>query len=290
MKNFILLALLISQVSYAQSLSKKELVKRSLEERFYNGKMIFPLSAETLLEWNKVFDEQNLKRDRNKIRNDYRLLFPIADHKVHRITGKRIYYGLFPKKYRYTIEEDPTLNRLIVKLKIHFYPSKTYKKKSERLHRENDPDKKYYPEVPIVLEKMKNNLKESENIWNRQAPEDVAFHFEYAEKASDADYSIKLVTHLGALYDRFIYANYGEDVLAHEIGHMLGLDDEYSMVTSNILNINTWIDATIHHSKHRGYEYSAYQDMRCHLESIMCLKETLYPYHFDHILGRIEDH
>ena len=92
----------------------------------------------------------------------------------------------------------------------------------------------------------------------------------------------------GALYDKFIMAPAYPEILAHEVGHMLGLDDEYSLVTSNVLPIHSLADMMRSKHKQRGYEATSYQDMRCNLDSIMCLRETLYPYHFDHILGRMK--
>lgn len=67
-------------------------------------------------EWNKVFDKQNLKHDKNKDRIDWKKLFPITAKKTHEIEGKRIFCGLFPKKYRYNIIQDPISNKLIVEV------------------------------------------------------------------------------------------------------------------------------------------------------------------------------
>jgi hypothetical protein len=40
----------------------------------------------------------------------------------------------------------------------------------ERLHRNNHPDKKYYPELEELDRQVAKNVKESEKIWNKQAP------------------------------------------------------------------------------------------------------------------------
>lgn len=239
-------------------------------------------------EWNKVFDAQNLKHDKNKKRIEWRNVFPIKKHRIHAIEGKRTYYSLFPKKYRYDVIEDPKTNQLIINVRMHFYPSKTYLKRMAKLHASNHEDKKYYPHTEELMRQVRENVAKSEIVWQAQAPEGVSFKFEMMDDEKDAHYSIKLVTYFGALYDRFITAPAYADILAHEVGHMMGLDDEYSPITSNVLPVNSLIEAVSIRHANRDMDYTAYQDMRCNLDSIMCLKDTIYPYHLNHILGRIK--
>lgn len=290
MKTLLLATLLVSSVSFAQEedYSKKELIQLSLERLFPDGqnKVKNADMSDIVLKWNDLFDAQNLRRDHNKDRIDWKALYPIKKNRVHEIEGKRTYYGLIPKKYRYDVIEDAKSNQLIVNVRMHFYPSKKYLKKMESTR--GTEDKKYYPDLEPMMVEVKRNVKESELIWNKQAPQGVRFKFEMVENKRDAHYSIKLVTHFGALYDKFITAPAYASILSHEVGHMMGLDDEYSMITSNVLPVNSLIEYVDFKHAGRDDDYSTYKDMRCNLESIMCLKETIYPYHLDHILGRID--
>jgi hypothetical protein len=283
------LALVISINSYAQLYSKKKLVQMSVTRLFPDGSNKDNLAnmSDLVEEWNKVFDAQNLLHDKNKHRINWENLFPITKKKVHKIEGQRIFYSLFPKTYRYDIVQDPQKNQLIVHVKMHFYPSKTYLKKAEKFHATNHPDKKYYL-LPLDLKKaVLGNVIESEKMWNAQMPANVRFKFEMMEKAQDAHYSIKLVSFFGALYDKFIMAPASSSILAHEIGHMVGLDDEYSPITSNIIPVNSLLESVSARHANRDMDYTSYKDMRCNLDSIMCLKDTIYNYHLNHILGRI---
>lgn len=267
--------------AYAQTLSKKELVKLSLERRFPDGERYDSLAkmGDIVAEWNKVFDEQNLKRDKNKHRIDWKSLYPITEVKIHEISGKRVFYNLAVKKYNYRIIQDPLSNTLIVNVKMHFYPSKTYLKRSAK-------GKEGYLKEDKLMNTVRSNVMASERVWNLQAPKGVKFKFDMVDTAEEADYSLKLTSIFGALYDKFIMAPAFSSILAHEVGHMMGLDDEYSVVTSNMFPVNSLVEMVSGHERHN--DYTSYQDMRCNLDSIMCLKETIYPYHLDHILGRIE--
>lgn len=254
----------------------------SLNRLFPNGaiQIVKADMSDIIKEWNLLFDAQNLKRDLLKERSDWRKVFPIRRDRVHRIEGKRIFYGAIPKKYNYTIKEDATSNMLIVKLKMHFYPSKTYIKRM-------NAGKEGYHSLELLKELVAENVEAAEFRWNLQAPENVMFKFEVADRAEEADYSIKLVTIFGALYDKFITFPAYEDMLSHEIGHMLGLDDEYTLVTSNIVPVNQLLEMLDKNKANRAHDYTSYQDMRCNLESIMCLRDRIYDYHINHILGRM---
>lgn len=290
MKTLIIASLLLSSFSFAQEYSKKELVRMSLERLFPDGQNRDKNADMSDIEagWNDIFNAQNLKRDKNKNRVDWRSAFPIKKQRIHAVEGKRIFYSVFPKKYRYDVIEDAKTNQLIVNVRMHFYPSKTYLKRMEKFHSLNHEDKKYYPQVDELMLKVQENVAQAENYWQSHAPAGVSFRFEMMDDEKDAHYSIKLVTHFGALYDKFITAPAYADILAHEIGHMMGLDDEYSPITSNVVPVNSLIEAVSARHANRHMDFTAYKDMRCNLESIMCLKDTVYPYHLDHILGRMK--
>ena len=282
MKNLIFASLLLcTGLAHAQTLTKKELVDRTIERLFPDGenKKAFVRTDDLVEEWNRLFDEQIYKRDRNKHRMDWKTLFPIKVAKTYEISGKRVFYNVAVKKYNYRVIQDPKSNSLIVNIKMHFYPSKTYSKRAAE-------GKEGYLQEKELMETVRKNVEEAQLVWNLQAPKGVKFKFDMVDSAAKADYSLKLKSIFGALYDKFIVAPAYASILSHEVGHMMGLDDEYSMITSNVLpyhELKEMVTGEKHHN-----DYTAYKDMRCNLESIMCLKDKIYPYHLDHILGRIE--
>ena len=187
MKKTLLLCLLITSSLFAQEaqeLSKRQLVKQSLERVAAGEKL-----DDIIEKWNHLFDEQNLKRDRMQDRIEWREAFPIEQSSTQRIEGERVFYNLFKKRYHYTVVSDAENDQLVVELKLHFYPSKTYLKRIKRLHRLNHPDKKYYPQMEELDQEVAKNVKISERIWNKQAPRGVRFRF---IKVDDAQ---KLITH-----------------------------------------------------------------------------------------------
>jgi hypothetical protein len=278
-----LFATLMAHAGEKNPFSKRQLIRESLEKI----QLKEPLNG-VIEKWNELFDHQNLRRDDIKDRNNWRSLFPIKESFTQEIEGKRTYFHLFRKNYRYGIRTDEIKNQITIELNLHFYPSKTYLSRLEKLHRTDHPDKKYYPQLEPLMKEVEKNLKLAEKTWNSQAPSGVKFQFRRVEEPNLAHYSIKLVTVFAALYDRFIMAPAPSYMLEHEIGHMLGLDDEYSMVTSNVLPIHTLTNMMKAKNKQRSNDEANFQDMRCNLESIMCLREKIYPYHFDHVLGRIK--
>jgi hypothetical protein len=288
MKTIFFLCLLVPQFLLAQSAEKKELIDRSLRVYYPED---FPAEyaeseEEVIEDWNHLFDRQNLERDDFKKRSEWRRVFPITRRKVHKIRGKRKFHHLVKKSYRYEIIEDPQSQNLVVEVRLHVWPSQTYLKRMERFHGQNHPDKKYYPLLDQMYANFDQQLTKAQFIWNRQAPAGVSFRFVRMKAAPKAHYSVKLVPSFRALYDQVLPANPDQETLAHEIGHMMGLDDENDLI-STFASFHQILDMTIHRKKERDFYYSAYQDSKCNLESLMCLKTTIYPYHFDHILGRM---
>lgn len=279
MKYLLLCSLyLVAATSWSQEQSRRELVQMALQRLSPDVKKTeLSPQFEILRGWNNLFDQQNLEADYDKHRIPWRELFPIIEDKVHHIKGSRLYYGLFKKDYRYDIYQNARSNSLVVNLKLHFEPSKTYLKKI---------DGQAFPEVDELMRQVRSNVADAETLWSLQAPDGVDFKFEVVTDKRESHYSLKLVTKRAGLYDSFIMAPADLDMLVHEIGHMLGLDDEYKIVTSNLLPVNTIVKDM--KFKHRHPESAALQDYRCNLESIMCHRQTVYPYHIDHILGRIK--
>lgn len=244
-------------------------------------------------EFNCIFENRNIKNDSNKSRSNYRALFPIVTDEHKTISGIMKYYGLFKKNYTYDVIKIARLNKIIIKLNIHFYKSKLLSERMDKCRYSRNSkcynlagNKRWYPKTDSELyESIKQRLKKAEKFWNDSAPKNIEFEFNRVTSRSDAHYSIKLVDRLGALYDKFLFFKFDASIYAHEIGHMLGLGEEYNPITSNVIPLHTTTNKF--HNKAQPRESAIKRDMRCNLDSIMCLRDTIYPYHFNEILNRI---
>lgn len=265
------------------------------------------LSSEEILEnWKCIFAEQNLNKDNNKTNNTYENLFPIVDDKTYEIEGKIRYYGFIPKKYKYTVKLDARQNRIEIILNINMYLSKQLAKRTEICNEDEsiisakyslrtitrikkicvyEEGRVQYKPLVTLWEEIDSKLKEAEDLWNKSAPKNIKFTFNRVNSNDKSHYKIKIADKFGALYDTFLYYGFGADVFAHEVGHMLGLDEEYALVTSNILPYHELKNDLLH--KGEDFETTGIKDMRCNLDSIMCVRETIYPYHYNNILRRI---
>lgn len=239
--------------------------------------------------WAELFDHKNLSSDLNKERSNWQDAFPILQDRTHEISGSRIYYKLFKKDYGYTIKESASNNQLIVDLKIHYYVSEAYLKYARKLHEKNDEYKEHYPQTAEeILERVKKELARAEDVWNSDAPKNVRFRFRMTPNEKEAHYSIKLKNSLGALYDKSMWALDTYDTIAHEIGHMLGLDEEYSFFTSNVFTLHQNMEFFNKKKTPESRNSAVLKDARCNLKSVMCSHgTTVYPYHYNHILGRL---
>ncbi len=288
-----------SLVADAPKLSRKELVAQEINLTYLdeNTPAHDDLLKKVEKNWNAFFDEKNLKDDENKHRTDWKSYFPITQDRTHEITGSRTYYGMVKKDYRYTIKESADENKLIVELKLHYFVSNAYLRYASRIHgdqkEKNQRYKKFIPRTGReVMEKVQEKLAIAEKFWNKDAPKNVRFKFSITPNEEEAHYSIKLSNSRGALYDKYMWALASTDTLTHEIGHMLGLDEEYPLLSSNVFNFHQNVEVALDLvglSDEKNSDVRAViKDKRCHLDSIMCHDyKKVYPYHYDHILGRI---
>ncbi len=61
----------------------------------------------------------------------------------------------------------------------------------------------------------------------------VDFEFSLTNDANSADFSVTLLDRTDGPYDTFWSRDWPSQVIGHEIGHMLGLADEYNTATGN---------------------------------------------------------
>ncbi|MEK6554083.1 MAG: hypothetical protein AABZ31_02495 [Bdellovibrionota bacterium] len=140
-----------------------------------------------------------LWQPQNKLQNTYRTL-----------TGKITYVGFFQKTYKYDVI-TLTSGSKIMRVKLHFKNA-----------------------TAADLAQLTDKLKKAEDFWNASRwPRDFAYSFKFqiVEAAKDAHYSIQLKDKTRGPYDTYWSRAWGARSIAHEMGHMFGLGDEYETLT-----------------------------------------------------------
>lgn len=135
------------------------------------------------------------------------------------LSGKITYVGIFPKTYRYDVITLKSGTK-IMRVKIHFKNASV-------------------EDIKVLTAKLQN----AENLWNASRwPRDFSygFKFQIVGTPKETHYSISLKDKTRGPYDTYWSRNWSARSIAHEMGHMLGLGDEYETLTSrsNCLDIS----------------------------------------------------
>lgn len=156
------------------------------------------------------------------------------------IRGKITYIGFVALKYQYLVKK---INReAIIQVRVHFRDASS-----------------------SDIARLKNKFKSAADIWNRgRIPADFKYRFEFfvEQDPRKADFSVKLVNKTRGPYNMRWSRGWNSKTIAHELGHMMGLGDEYRTLSSK---------------------------MDCLESSLMCASWTGNPMdqHYYHILRRI---
>jgi len=128
------------------------------------------------------------------------------------ILGKITYVEFFPKKYNYDLIYTPNSTDVTLRVKVNFI----------------NP-------TAQDLENFKKKFAQAEQIWNThqiQLDFKYRFQFQVVTNSNDAHYSVILWNDTRGPYDTNWGRNWTATTIAHELGHMLGLGDEYETMTS----------------------------------------------------------
>jgi len=192
--------------------SERELAQTSVSEMTEEiSSFLFEKNCDQSLSCHILFD-QHLKNDSQKC------LVPAGYVSKHypktsgKIVGKSIYRGFVPGKYSYTFQGRR--DRLEIKVFVYFKNHKRY--------------------TNSELEIMRDDLKRAEVFWEKNntfTDYKVDFVFELTLDPQKADVSPYLIKRkIRGPYFKYWslkWAEAGSEIVTHELGHVLGLGDEY---------------------------------------------------------------
>lgn len=127
--------------------------------------------------------------------------------------GSITYVGVWPMKYSYDVLEGEN-NKRIIRVKVHF-----------KNPRGDD------------LQQFHDKIKAAEAIWNASRPQldfVYKFYFEVVKTAKEAHYSLNIKDTTRGPYSVNWGRSWGARTIAHELGHMMGLGDEYETLSGKI--------------------------------------------------------
>lgn len=157
------------------------------------------------------------------------------------VTGKITYAGIFRKPYRYTVTKN---SKGVYTLTVKIY-----------LWKATAADQVSFSQ----------KVKLAEGIWNQfKVPMDFRYRFKFSlvQDETEADYNVEVMDSTRGPYDQYWSRDWNYFVIAHEIGHMLGLGDEYQTISSQV---------------------------DCLTQSLMCSSWSgeLMPHHYYNVLRRL---
>ncbi len=128
---------------------------------------------------------------------------------VSRITGTMGYVnGVIKKRYIYDIE---TSSEIVFHVRVHF----------------KDP-------VGEDVENFRRKVAAAQNIWNASKVVtnfSYRFEFEVVSSAEEAHYSVNVMDKTRGPYDMNWGRDWSPTTIAHELGHMMGIADEYQTLS-----------------------------------------------------------
>ncbi len=148
-------------------------------------------------------------------------LHDIDPHTKKEIRGTIAYAGFITNAYRYTLSREQDM--VTVEVRIHLYRGWNPKMAQQLTRAES--------------QKMSYLLQLAARKWTLWAPEGVQFRFLLTSRPGDAHFSVRAIDSdtRGPYHFQWSLA-WDDRTIAHEVGHMMGLDDEYEMLNSEKTN------------------------------------------------------
>lgn len=229
--------------------SQKELTR--IDSDRYSEQTMDYIQKDTYGEdWACLMKERNLKRDKLKdcLPPEDVVMNYLPEKKIE-VEGSLKYMGMIPQNYRYDV--SPTG----IEVRIAFQGELG-----------NDPKS---------LEETKEKLAYASAVWTKNSPEGrIFFDFKLVSPDENPHFMPKLSRkNNGTKFNSNWAISDSKYIVAHEVGHMVGLDDEYSVVRSMVWQVKNEVDTRM-----------------CNLRSLMCdyysPNPKLYPYVYYQIMRR----
>lgn len=193
--------------------------------------------------WNCIFLKRNFQRDSRSFYmsySDFMEKYSLAENKLVKVYGKIKYVGFVRKKYNYDIE---VVNGVVTaKVRVFF--------NLERRLRRDNPN--------MILRKMSEKFKYAQMQWNNGSYNNrFRFDFKVVRNIQDAHFVVTLKgKDTRGPYDTRWSLRWSARTVSHELGHMMGLDDEYDQMRVSLFS--------------RKNYYSTINATKCDMGSIMC--------------------
>lgn len=129
---------------------------------------------------------------------------------IRQVRGSITYVGFFPKRYTYDILTDRNGVR-VINVRVHLQDATAQDWNS-----------------------FSDKMKMASEIWNQSAPQKnfkYRFQFEIVKQAANAHFSVSVQDSTRGPYDTYWSRDWTPKAIAHEVGHMMGLGDEYQTLT-----------------------------------------------------------
>ena len=132
---------------------------------------------------------------------------------IENINGLITYVNVIKKMYTYDILKDDTAG-LVINIRVHLKDA-----------------------AGEDIRQFGAKLKAAEDIWNAsRVPADFryAFKFDLVVSETQSHFSVAVLDSTRGPYDRNWGRNWSPTTVAHELGHMLGLGDEYQTLSGKV--------------------------------------------------------
>jgi len=168
------------------------------------------LKANNQNDWDCFFAFRGMLRDTKRCLPSVAKVFSRTKWEGN-IKGRIRYVGIAPLPYRYTLREEN--GELIATVKLYY---KNWDKLED-----------------YQKEQLQSRTREGAALWGQHRPEGTHFKVEMiiVDSREEADFKVKATSKsTRGPYLKTHSINWSYRVFAHELGHMLGLDDEYDQI------------------------------------------------------------
>jgi hypothetical protein len=210
---------------------------------------VFAISglSESPQEWSCPMMFDNLRRDSTQAACLPRLSTLLtSDYGTsQKIAGGMSYMGVAPLPYRYDIVSNAA-GRPVVSVRIALTGE--------------------LADIPENVQHMQRKFNRASELWEDGAPEGaIRFVFRAVARSEDPHYEVELKPKCPRFpYNLALGLGCSSHLLAHEIGHMMGLDDEYNQLQKTLGHLSG------HDRAWPGDQRQKLDWLHCDLGSLMC--------------------